>query len=181
MSTTESTIATGPAPTGSDESSETVLRKSVLVHAPLKHVFDVFTAKFDSWWPRTHHIGKVEPYTTILEPRVGGRWFERGADGSECDWGRVLEYSPPARVTVSWHLGSDYTFDPDPAKASRVEVSFHDQGNGTTRVELVHSLLDRHGIGWEKVRVSVGSPGGWPGIMDGFAATVSAAWRAASS
>ena len=149
---------------------ETSVRKSILVNAPIAHAFKVFTESFDSWWPRTHHIGKVEPYTAILEPREGGRWFERGSDGSECDWGRVLAYSPPTRVAVSWHLDGTYAYDPDPAKASRVEVTFHDEGNGKTRVELVHSQLDRHGPGWEKIRDNVGSPGGWSGILEKYAA-----------
>jgi uncharacterized protein YndB with AHSA1/START domain len=154
--------------------SETSVKKSVLVNAPIAHCFKVFTERFDTWWPRSHHIGKVEPYTAVMEPREGGRWFERGADGSECDWGRVLVYSPPTRVAVSWHLQPDFKYDAEPSKASRVEVTFHDEGNGKTRVELVHSQLDRHGEGWEKLRDSVGSSGGWGGIMDGFATAASA-------
>jgi uncharacterized protein YndB with AHSA1/START domain len=150
------------------------VRKCVVVKVPIAHAFKVFTERFDAWWPRSHHIGKVEPFVAILEPRAGGRWFERGADGSECEWGSVLEYSPPTRVVVSWHLGPDYTFDPDRAKASRVEVTFHDEGNGTTRVELVHSHLDRHGEGWERLRDSVGSQGGWGSIIEMFATAASA-------
>jgi uncharacterized protein YndB with AHSA1/START domain len=156
-------------------SPETSIRKSVVVNAPIAHAFKIFTERFDSWWPRTHHIGKVEPYTAILERREGGRWFERGTDGSECDWGRVLVYSPPTCVALSWHLDSTYAYDPDPAKASRVEVTFHDEGNGKTRVELVHSQLDRHGADWEKIRESVGSMGGWVGIMEKYAATAAVA------
>jgi uncharacterized protein YndB with AHSA1/START domain len=166
--------ATETTPAKNQSGQATSIRKSVLVHAPIAHAFRVFTEKFDTWWPRTHHIGKVEPYTAILEPRTGGRWYERGADGSECEWGHVLEYSPPKRVAVSWHLGPDYAYDPDPAKASRVEVTFHDEGNGKTRVELVHSQLDRHGAGWEKLRDSVGSQGGWLGIMETYAAAAAA-------
>jgi hypothetical protein len=155
-------------------STETSVRKSVVVRAPIAHAFKVFTERFDTWWPRTHYIGKAEPFTAVLEPREGGRWFERGADGSECEWGRVLVYSPPTRVAVSWQIGADFKYDPDPTKASRVEVTFHDDGNGATRVELVHSQLDRHGDGWEKLRESVGSAGGWGAIMDGFATSSAA-------
>jgi uncharacterized protein YndB with AHSA1/START domain len=171
MSATE----TSPTKAASSTGQETSVRKSVLVNAPIAHAFKVFTERFDSWWPHSHHIGKVEPFTVFLEPRVGGRWYERGVDGSECEWGRVLEYSPPKRVAVSWHLQPDWKYDPDPAKASRVEVTFHDEGNGKTRVELVHSQLDRHGPGWEALRDSVGSQGGWGGIVDMYAAAASAA------
>jgi uncharacterized protein YndB with AHSA1/START domain len=145
------------------------VRRSIVVNAPIAHAFKVFTERFDAWWPHTHHIGKIESFTAILEPREGGRWFERGADGSECDWGRVLVYSPPTRVALSWHLNCNYCYDPDPSKASRVEVTFHDEGGGKTRVELVHSQFERHGEGAEKVRESVDGRGGWPLILDRFA------------
>lgn len=154
----------------SAEILETSIRKSILVKAPIAHAFEVFTAQFNSWWPQSHHVGKVEPFTAILELREGGRWFERGVDGSECEWGRVLIYSPPHRVAVSWHLNEAYQYDPDPARASRVDVSFHEQGDGTTRVELVHSQLDRHGGDWKKLRDGVGSQGGWGGILERFGA-----------
>jgi uncharacterized protein YndB with AHSA1/START domain len=156
-------------------SPETSVRKSILVNAPIAHAFKVFTERFDTWWPRTHHIAKVEPYTAVLEPRPGGRWFERGADGSECEWGRVLEYSPPTRIVVTWQIRPDFTIEPDPSKVSRVEVNFRDEGNGKTHVELVHSHLDRHGAGWEKLRDSVSSQGGWGGIMELFATAASTA------
>jgi uncharacterized protein YndB with AHSA1/START domain len=77
------------------------VRKSVVVNAPIERAFDVFTAKFDTWWPRTHHIGEVEPFEAILEPRAGGRYYERGADGSECEWGEVLEFDPPTHLALS--------------------------------------------------------------------------------
>ncbi|HXX48959.1 MAG TPA: SRPBCC family protein [Myxococcota bacterium] len=151
-------------------SAETEVRKSIVVDLPVGRAFELFTARFDLWWPRSHHIGKVEPFTAILEPREGGRWYERGADGSECDWGRVLAYSPPKHVAMSWHLNPGFGYDPDPARASRVDVSFYDEGR-RTRVELVHSQLDRHGPDWKKLRDSVGSQGGWPGILAEFAAS----------
>jgi len=155
--------------------SETSVSKTVTVNAPREHVFDVFTKHLDSWWPRTHKIGKADLASAVLEPREGGRWYERGVDGSECEWGRVLAYVPPSRVAVSWHLNARFQYDPDPAKASRVEVSFHAESSTRTRVELVHSGLDRHGEGWEKVRDSVGSAGGWGDIIGQFAKQAEAA------
>jgi uncharacterized protein YndB with AHSA1/START domain len=148
------------------------VRQSIIVHAPRAHAFKVFTEGFDSWWPRSHRIGKGEPFTGILECREGGRWFERAADGSECDWGRVLVYAPPTRLTLAWHLNGNYAYDADPAKASRVDVTFHDEGDGRTRVDLVHSDFERHAVAWEKVRDSVGSGGGWPLILGRYAASL---------
>jgi uncharacterized protein YndB with AHSA1/START domain len=153
---------------------ETRLNKSIVVNAPIDKAFKVFTEGFDRWWPRSHKIGKAEMKAAVLECREGGRWYERGADGTECDWGRVLVYAPPARVSLSWHLDCSYTYNPDPAKSSRVDVTFHDLGGGKTRVDLVHSELDRHGAGWEKVRDSVGSEGGWSGCLALFAGALAA-------
>ena len=84
------------------------VRKEVIVAAPREHVFDVFTRRFDAWWPRSHHIGTCPTFTAILEPRAGGRWYERGTDGSECEWGHVLEWSPPRRVLLAWNLDPDW-------------------------------------------------------------------------
>jgi uncharacterized protein YndB with AHSA1/START domain len=148
--------------------------KSIVVNAPLAHTFEVFTQDFDRWWPRTHHVGKADMKEAVLEPREGGRWYERGVDGSECEWGRVLVFAPPHRLVIAWQLNGQYAYDPDSAKASRVEVTFHDEGAGRTRVELVHSELDRHGADWQRVKESVGSPGGWTGLLDRFAATAAA-------
>jgi uncharacterized protein YndB with AHSA1/START domain len=149
-------------------SSNTSVTKSVIVNAPIEHVFEVFTRRFDAWWPRSHKIGKSELQTAVLEPREGGRWYERDVDGSECEWGRVLSYAPPSRIALSWHLTAGFTYDPDPARASRVDVSFHAETASRTRVELVHSQLDRHGEGWEKLREMVDAPMGWPAILEGF-------------
>lgn len=153
--------------------NSTTVEKSIVLNVPRAHAFAVFTTHFNRWWPRTHHIGKADMAEAVLEPKEGGRWYERGVDGSECDWGRVLAFTPPARVVLSWHLNGDYVYDPDAAKASRVEVTFQDEGEGRTRVTLVHSGLDRHGPGWERVRESVGSPGGWSGLLDLFTKSAS--------
>jgi len=155
-------------------SSNTSVSKTVIVNAPIEHAFEVFTQRFDSWWPRTHKIGKADLQTAVIEGREGGRWYECDVDGSECDWGRVLAYAPPSRIALSWHLTAGFRYEPDPARASRVDVSFHAETASRTRVELVHSQLDRHGEGWEKVRESVSSPGGWPLILEGFQQTAQA-------
>jgi uncharacterized protein YndB with AHSA1/START domain len=156
--------------------SSTSVSKTVIVNTPIEHAFEVFTERFDAWWPRSHKIGKADLQTAVLEPREGGRWYERGVDGSECEWGRVLAYAPPSRIALSWHLQSNFTYDPDPARASRVDVVFRAETASRTRVELVHSQLDRHGEGWEKLREMVSTPsGGWDIILEGFAAKAQAA------
>ncbi|MEO8181339.1 MAG: SRPBCC family protein [Deltaproteobacteria bacterium] len=154
--------------------SDNVVRKIVTVNAPIEHVFEVFTQRFDSWWPRTHKTGKSDLKTAVLEGREGGRWYERGSDGTECEWGVVLAFAPPARLALSWHLNGSFQYDPDPQKASRVDVSFHAETEHRTRVELVHSGFERHGAEAEKVRQIVASDGGWPLLLDGFLAAAEA-------
>lgn len=148
--------------------------KTVTVGASRPHAFKVFTAGFTTWWPSSHHIGKAELAEAILEQREGGRWYERGVDGSECDWGTVLVYDPPNRVVVSWHLNGEWAYDPDPAKASEVEVRFVAEGPDVTRVELEHRHFERHGGDWTAVARGVDSENGWAGILRGFAAIAAA-------
>lgn len=144
------------------------VRKTLNVSVPIERAFAVFTEKMGAWWPATHHIAK-QPFIEIeMERRSGGRWFERAADGSECDWGRVLAWEPPNRVVFAWHLQGDFKFDPNPEKASEVEVRFFAEDAGKTRVELEHRNLERHGANWEQVRKAVDSPGGWTAVLENF-------------
>lgn len=109
---------------------------------------------------------------TVFEPRVGGNIVDRGEDGSECRWARVLAYEPPHRVVFSWDIGPTWQLERDPENASEVEVRFIEEGPGRTRVELEHRNLDRHGPGWEAVAEGVEGDGGWPLYLDRFVALV---------
>jgi uncharacterized protein YndB with AHSA1/START domain len=153
---------------------DTAFATSITLHAPIDRAFRVFTAGFDSWWPREHHIGAAEMAEAVLELHHDGRWFERGVDGSECDWGRVLAYEPPNHIALSWHLDGSWTYDPDPAKASRVDVRFVAETEHVTRVELRHSGLDHHGSDWLDLRAGIAGPGGWNGLLGRFAAKAKA-------
>ncbi|MEY2934848.1 MAG: hypothetical protein RL033_5597 [Pseudomonadota bacterium] len=156
-------------------SSNTSVSKIFTVNTPIEHAFEVFTKRFNAWWPRSHKIGKGELQTAVLEQREGGRWYEIAVDGSECEWGVVLAYAPPARVALSWHIDPNFKYNPDPAQASRIDVTFHAESAQRTRVEFVHSALDRHGEGWERLREGISSPGGWPTMLDLFTAEAQAA------
>jgi uncharacterized protein YndB with AHSA1/START domain len=146
--------------------------KSITVRAGRERAFTVFTAKFFTWWPASHHIGEAEMADAIIEPHEGGRWYERGADGVECDWGRVLAYEPSDRILLSWHLQGDWSYDPDPAKASEVEVRFVEEAPDRTRVELTHRHIERHDD-QDKVYAGIDSPSGWGGILAAYAEAVS--------
>ncbi|HEY0454517.1 SRPBCC family protein [Actinophytocola sp.] len=142
--------------------------RSVTVRAAREHAFTVFTERFFTWWPKGHHIGMAELADAVIEPHRGGRWYERGADGSECDWGRVLAWEPPGRVVLSWHLQADWSYDPNPAMASEIEVRFIAEAPDRTRVDLEHRHIERHDKP-EQVLRGIDSPGGWAGILAAYA------------
>jgi uncharacterized protein YndB with AHSA1/START domain len=149
---------------------EQVVRREVTVEASQERCFEVFTAGFDSWWPReSHHIGEADAQEVVIEPRVGGRWLERGVDGSECTWGRVLEWDPPRRIRLSWQLNAQWQFDPDEAVCTFVEATFTPLADGSTQVELVHSGFKRAADG-AVIRDAVSRDGGWGSLLELYGA-----------
>ena len=154
------------------QTADTAVRTSIVVEAPVERAFDVFTQQMPSWWHPDHHILEGELAEMVFEPRVGGSIYDRGVDGSECRWARVLAYEPPRRVVFSWDIDLEWKIEIDPKKASEVEVRFTPEGADRTRVELEHRNLDRHGGGWERMRDAVGSPGGWADGLQRFASAV---------
>lgn len=146
------------------------VERSVTVQATLEKAFTVFTAGFATWWPASHHIGQADLGEAVLEPVAGGRWYEKGVDGSECDWGRVLVFEPPSRLVLSWHINSAWGYDPDEAHASEVEVRFTEEAPGRTRVDLTHRRLERHVGDTADMRTGIASEqGGWTMILNRFA------------
>jgi uncharacterized protein YndB with AHSA1/START domain len=140
---------------------DTSVRTSVVVDAPIERAFSVFTEDMASWWPPDHHVLKAELAEMVFEPRVGGYVYDRGVDGSECRWARVLAYEPPSRVVFSWDISLQWQVETDPERTSEVEVRFLAESPERTRVDLEHRHLERHGEGWERMRDAVGSEGGW--------------------
>ena len=150
------------------------VRKTIVVQAAQARAFEVFTRGIGRWWPASHAIGASPLRDAVVEERVGGRWFERGEDGSECEWGRVLAWEPPTRLVLSWAISGEWKQEPDPARASEVEVRFLADGPGRTRVELEHRHLDRHGEGWEGYAAGMASPNAWPLFLSRFEALTAA-------
>jgi uncharacterized protein YndB with AHSA1/START domain len=157
--------------TTTPQAQATTVQRSVTVKADLAHTFNVFTAGFDTWWPRSHHIGKKPLQKAVIESRTGGRCFGREADGTECQWGTVTTWEPPNRLVIAWQIDPNWQFDADLSKASEVEVRFTAESGGMTRVDLEHRHLERHGKDFEKVRVGVAGPGGWNGLLQMFGRT----------
>ena len=153
----------------STQAAETTVRASIVVEAPLERAFHVFTDEFGSFKPPEHNLLAVEIAETVFEPRVGGDLYDRGVDGSECRWARVLAYEPPHRVVVSWDISPSWQIETDAEKTSEWEVRFIPESPRRTRLELEHRHIDRHGEGWEGVRDGVAGNVGWPLYLQRYA------------
>jgi uncharacterized protein YndB with AHSA1/START domain len=150
------------------------VRKVVRVQAPLGVAWKVFSAQMGSWWPlAVYKIGKVKAVDVVIEPRVGGRWYERGEDGSTCDWGRVLAWEPPVRLVLSWDINADW--QPDADLKTEIELRFIADGTDATRVELEHRKLDRYGARRDEMRRIFETEGDWGRLLQTFAARAAAA------
>ena len=142
------------------------VRREVTVKAAPARAFEVFTSGIGRWWPKSHHIGPVEPADVVIEPREGGRWFERSPDGGECELGKVLAWDPPSRLLLGWQLTADWRYDAD--LLTEVEVNFVPLADGSTRVELEHRNLERFGESAEAMRKNIDAPSGWSLILQAY-------------
>lgn len=147
-----------------------VVRKQITAQASQERAFAVFTDGQAGWWPRDKQIGAQPMVEAVVEPREGGRWFERAADGSECDWGRVRVWDPPSRVVLVWQISGQWAYDA--ALDTEVDVRFIPEGPGRTRVEIEHRGLEAYGDRAAEMQAVFGSPGGWAGVLDAFAAAM---------
>jgi uncharacterized protein YndB with AHSA1/START domain len=153
------------------QATATSVTTSIVVEAPIERAFSVFTDGMGAWWPPDHHILEADLAEMVFEPRVAGHVYDRGVDGSECRWARVLAYERPRRFVISWDINPKWQLEADPERTSEVEVRFSTESPDRTRVELEHRNLERHGEGWEQVRDAVGSPEGWSQGLRRFAET----------
>jgi uncharacterized protein YndB with AHSA1/START domain len=153
----------------SQQPAATTIRHSVVVDAPIEKAFKVFTEDFGRFKPPDHNLLGVEIAETIFEARVGGFLYDRGVDGSECRWARILAYEPPHRVVISWDISPSWQIETDQYKTSEVEVRFVSEAPERTQVELEHRNLDRHGEGWEALREGVDGDQGWPLYLQRYA------------
>jgi uncharacterized protein YndB with AHSA1/START domain len=158
-------------PSVSDPNS---VRKVVMVQASQEVAWRVFTERMGSWWPlATYKIGKANAVDAVIEPRIGGRWYERGDDGSTCDWGRVLSWEPHDRLVLTWDISADW--QPDPNLKTEIEVRFIAESRDRTRLELEHRRLDRFGARRDEMRRIFDTEGDWGRLLESFARTAAAA------
>lgn len=135
--------------------------KAVVVERSQEEAFRVFTEEYGQWWPlRSHSIHQVDAVSAVLEGRAGGRIYETAADGSQADWGRVLEWDPPRRLRVSWRPSLE------PGPATTWEVRFSPIDAGSTRLELSHTGWEALGAAAEEMRERYDS--GWDPVLSAF-------------
>ncbi|KAB1906658.1 SRPBCC family protein [Micromonospora tulbaghiae] len=149
--------------------TDAVVRRQIVVDAPVERAFAVFTERFGDFKPKEHNLLSSPIAETVFEPKVGGHIYDRAEDGSECAWARILVFEPPDRLVFSWDISPAWQLEQDLENASEVEVRFVAETPGRTRVELEHRNLDRHGPGWESVRDGVGHDEGWPLYLNRYA------------
>ena len=126
-----------------------------------ERAWEVFTEGIGGWWPlASHSVFEADAETAVIEPRVGGRIYERAGE-REHDWGRVLVYEPPARIVLEWQLSPDNP-------PTEVEVTFTVEGDGT-RVDLEHRGWERFGDRSGELHAGYGGEGGWPLVLGRFA------------
>jgi uncharacterized protein YndB with AHSA1/START domain len=141
------------------------IRRTVTVKAAPARAFAAFTRDIGKWWPGGMAIG-ANPFVAIeIEPRDGGRWYERDAVGAETEWGKVLTWDPPGRVVLAWQIDASFKYDPN--VLTEVELTFTAQDDGTTLVAFEHRNLER--LGDSAAAVAEQMRNGWAGIIDGFA------------
>ena len=144
------------------------VRKVVSVQAPQAVAWRVFTEKMGAWWPLAYYkIGKANAVDAVIEPRVGGLWYERGDDGSTCQWGSVLAWEPPSRLVLTWDINADFQYDP--TLNTEIEIRFNAEGSDRTRVELEHRHLDRYGARRDEMRRIYDTEGDWGKLLAAFA------------
>jgi uncharacterized protein YndB with AHSA1/START domain len=153
---------------------DTSVRSQIVVNAPIDRAFAVFTQKFDRIKPREHNMLGCDIAESIFEPRTGGRVYDRGVDGSECQWARILAFESPDRIVFTWDINPSWQIETDLARTSEVEVRFIAESAERTRVELEHRNLERHGDGWEGMAEGVRGGDGWPLYLARFRESVSA-------
>lgn len=165
----ETGIVHSESTTGAQQETLAPVSKSIHVRASVERAFRVFTTEMDSWWPRTHHIGKSPMREVVIEGRQGGAIYTDQEDGTQCPWGTVLAWEPPHRFVMAWQVSPEWQYEPDLAKCSEVEVRFTPVDDGTTFVELEHRDLQRHGGACATMRETINADGGWGGLLTLFA------------
>lgn len=145
------------------------IRKQIRVPVRPEIAFRAFL-RMEAWMPESHTLLQEKRQDILLEQHSGGRWVERGTEGTERDWGKVLACEPPRRLLLAWQIGTSWAYEPE--LLTEVEITFTEDGDGTV-VELEHRNIERMGEGAADVWAALGSDQGWSGDLAGYVRYVS--------
>lgn len=145
-----------------------MVNETVRLAAGPERAWRVFTQRLGGWWPHEYTWSGSVLQGLEIEPWEGGMCYELGPHGFRCDWGRVLAWEPPRRLVIAWQIGPDRAPEPDPARASEVEVRFVPADERTIRLELEHRGFGRYGEAGAAYCDALASPGGWPLILERY-------------
>lgn len=151
---------------------DAVVQRTVVVPVSIDRAFDFFAHHMIEWWPGEFTFSEEFLESITLETRSGGRWYETDTSGNETGWGTVHEYSAPNRLRLSWKISPERTPEPDESRASDLTVTFVEQGDAGTRVDVEHSRFDRHADGAEIMLAGMDSAEGWTKILDRYASRI---------
>lgn len=143
-------------------------RCNVLVNLPPAEAFEKFRHDVSRWWPKEYTYSGASMEDLFLEGRKGGVFWERGPEGFRVDLARVMRWVPPEKMVLRWHISPHHRPEPDPVRASEVEIRFVPTATGTVRIELEHRGFSQHGAGAEEYCARMGSETGWPFILNRF-------------
>jgi uncharacterized protein YndB with AHSA1/START domain len=135
------------------------LQMSFEVACSPQHAFDVWTSRIGTWWPTDHTVSGTDDVVVVLQSGVGGRIFERTAEGVEHDWGEVTVWEPPAKLGYLWHIGRDRS------TATEVQICFVPRGE-TTLIEIEHRGWEQLGTEGDEARER--NQFGWQTVMPHF-------------
>lgn len=155
------------APQTVDPDAHFLVRREVKLHRSQEEAFRLFATEMGAWWPLgRRHFGMAPAVTIVLETKVGGRWYERGDDGSESPWGVTLLFEPSHRVVLGWRINADWQYDP--AIRTEIEVNFIARGPSDCLIRLEHRGLEQRGASAARLQETFDSENGWSDLLRRF-------------
>lgn len=150
-----------------DPEARFLVRRELALQASPDRAFKFFTAGMGDWWPLGRfHLGVAAAVTIVIEPHAGGRWYERGEDGSESPWGETLVFEPSERVVLGWRVGADWKYDPQ--VRTEVDVRFSSDGASGSQMRLEHRCLEQMGDEALRLQATFDGENGWSYLLRRF-------------
>ncbi|HVB14885.1 MAG TPA: SRPBCC domain-containing protein [Candidatus Dormibacteraeota bacterium] len=152
------------SPATAQSETRFLVHRELPLHCSQAEAFQRFTAGMGDWWPLgLHHFGRAPAVTVVMEPHAGGRWYERGDDGSEFPWGETLVFEPSRRVVLSWRVGSDWHYDP--SVRTEIEIIFVADSPSACRLRLEHRCVDQIGDDAVRLLATFDGQDGWTELL----------------